>query len=87
MASPTFSLTDILIRGRRTNSQVIVSGIPSRHEKKIEMPDRRLTIKCSLDNKCDMRPSDKRNQYSASDQSVAVAVVVVVVVVVVDLTT
>ena len=27
-ASPTFSLTDILIRGRQTNSQVIVSGVP-----------------------------------------------------------
>ena len=34
MASPTFSLTDILIRGRQTNSQVIVSGVPSRREKK-----------------------------------------------------
>ena len=27
-ASPTFPLTDILIRGRQTNSQVIVSGVP-----------------------------------------------------------
>ena len=27
-ASPTFSLTDILISGRQTNSQVIVSGVP-----------------------------------------------------------
>ena len=34
MASPTFSLTDILIKGRQTNSQVIVSGVPSRREKK-----------------------------------------------------
>ena len=34
MASPTFSLTDILIRGRQSNSQVIVSGVPSRREKK-----------------------------------------------------
>ena len=42
MASPTFSLTDILIRGRQTNSQVIVSGVPSRREKKIGTPDRRL---------------------------------------------
>ena len=35
--------TDILIRGRQTNSQVIVSGVPSRREKKIETPDRRLS--------------------------------------------
>ena len=42
MASPTFSLTDILIRGRQTNSQVIVSGVPSRREKKVRTPDRRL---------------------------------------------
>ena len=28
--------------GRQTNSQVIVSGVPSRHEKKIGTPDRRL---------------------------------------------
>ena len=41
MTSPTFSLTDILIRGRQTNSQVIVSGVPPR-EKKIGTPDRRL---------------------------------------------
>ena len=34
MASPTFALTDILIRGRKTNSQVIVSGVPSRRDKK-----------------------------------------------------
>ena len=33
MTSPTFSLTDILIRGRQTNSQVIVSGVPSRRKK------------------------------------------------------
>ena len=33
MASPTFLLTEILIRGRQTNSQVIVSGIRSRREK------------------------------------------------------
>ena len=33
-ASPTFLLTDISIRGRQTNSQVIVSGVPSRREKK-----------------------------------------------------
>ena len=32
--APTFSLTDISIRGRQTNSQVIVSGVPSRREKK-----------------------------------------------------
>ena len=44
MASPTFSLTDILIRGRQTNSQVIVSGVPSRREKKVGTPDRRLLI-------------------------------------------
>ena len=44
MASPTFSLTDILIRGRQTNSQVIVSGVPSRREKKVGTPDRRLTM-------------------------------------------
>ena len=42
MASPTFSLTDILIRGRQTNSQVIVSGVLSHREKKIGTPDRRL---------------------------------------------
>ncbi len=42
MASPTFSLTDILIRGWQTNSQVIVSGVPPRREKKIVAPDRRL---------------------------------------------
>ena len=42
MASPTFSLTDISIRGRQTNSPVIVSGVPSRREKKVRMPDRRL---------------------------------------------
>ena len=34
MASPTFALTDILIRGRQTNIQVIVSGVPSRRDKK-----------------------------------------------------
>ena len=34
MASPTFALADILIRGRQTNSQVIVSGLPSRRDKK-----------------------------------------------------
>ena len=34
MASLTFWLTDILARGRHTNSQVIASGVPSRHEKK-----------------------------------------------------
>ena len=28
MASPTFALTDILIRGQQTNIQVIVSGVP-----------------------------------------------------------
>ena len=44
MASPTLSLTDILIRGRQRNSQVIVSGVPSRREKKIGTPDRRLTL-------------------------------------------
>ena len=44
MASPTFSLTDILIRGRQTNSQVIVSGVRSRHEKKIGTPDLRLSV-------------------------------------------
>ena len=33
MASPTFSLTDILIRGQQMNSQVIVSGVPSRRKK------------------------------------------------------
>ena len=32
MASLTLSLTDILIRGRQTNSQVSVSGVPSRRE-------------------------------------------------------
>ena len=42
MTSPTFSLTDISIRGQQTNSQVIVSGVPSRREKKIRTPDRRL---------------------------------------------
>ena len=40
MASPTFSLTDILIRGQQTNSKVIVAGVPSRRQKKIETPDR-----------------------------------------------
>ena len=35
MVSPTFSLTDTLIRGRQTNSQVIVSGVPFRLEKKM----------------------------------------------------
>ena len=34
MASPTFALTDILIRGRQTNSQVIVSGVPFHRNKK-----------------------------------------------------
>ena len=34
MASPTFALTDILIRGRQTNSQIIVSGVPSHRDKK-----------------------------------------------------
>ena len=37
MASPTFSLTDILIillPGRQTNSQEIVLGVLSRHEEK-----------------------------------------------------
>ena len=34
MASPTFALTDILIRGRQTNIQVIVSGVPSRRDQK-----------------------------------------------------
>ena len=42
------SLTDILIRGRQTNSQVIVSGVPSRREKKIGTPDRRLGIASAL---------------------------------------
>ena len=32
--APTFSLTDISIRGRQTNGQVIVSGVPFRREKK-----------------------------------------------------
>ena len=32
--SLTFVLTDILIRGWQTNSQVIVSGVPSRRDKK-----------------------------------------------------
>ena len=36
MASPTFALTDILIRGWQTNSQVTVSGVPSRRDKKKE---------------------------------------------------
>ena len=44
MALPTFLLTDILIRGWQTNSQVIGSGVLSRHEKKIGTPDRRLQI-------------------------------------------
>ena len=44
MTSPTFSLTDISIRGRQTNSQVIVSGVPSRRKKKVRTPDRRLDI-------------------------------------------
>ena len=44
MALLTLSLTDILIRGRQTNSEVIVSGVPSRREKKIGTPDRRLPV-------------------------------------------
>ena len=48
MASPTFSLTDILIRGRQTNSQVIVSDVPSRREKKVRTPDRRLVLRLSI---------------------------------------
>ena len=44
MASPTFSLTDILIRGRQTNSKVIVSGVPSRRKKNVGTPDRRLDL-------------------------------------------
>ena len=28
------ALTDILIRGRQTNSQIIVSGVPSHRDKK-----------------------------------------------------
>ena len=51
MASPTFSLTDILIRGRQTNSQVTVSGVPYRCEKKIGTPDRRL-FSCQLQSPC-----------------------------------
>ena len=31
-------------RGRQTNSQVIVLGVPSRREKKIATPDRRLHV-------------------------------------------
>ena len=42
MASPTFSLTDILIMGQKTNGQVNVSGVPSRREE--GTPDRRLYI-------------------------------------------
>ena len=44
MASPTSSLTDILIRGLQMNKQVIVSGVPSRREEKIGTPDHRLQI-------------------------------------------
>ena len=35
-ASPTFSLTDILIRGRQTDSQVIVSGVPFPPRQKVK---------------------------------------------------
>ena len=34
MASATFALTDILIRGRQTNIQVIVSGVPFHRDNK-----------------------------------------------------
>ena len=34
MTSPTFALTDILIRGRQTNIQVIVSGVPFHRDNK-----------------------------------------------------
>ena len=69
MASPTFSLTDILIRERQTNSQVIVSGVPSRREKKIGTPDRGLPCICLFERACALIThivSDAKNNENAN---------------------
>ena len=76
MASPTFSLTDILIRGRQTNSQVIVSGVPSRREKKIGTPDRGLPCICLFERACALIThivSDAKNNENANKYAYDIA--------------
>ena len=77
MASPTFALTDILIGGWQTSSQIIVSGVPSHRDKEYKgrliagyHKDSRLDTLCSELNELKVLLQGQANPEQPEDVNV-----------------